>query len=241
MDQHGERLRVQVVTRPARLPFHHLGTNMYRQGQGRIPIVVVISGADNRSIFATGKNSKVNQDAVTQMEGAIFVEVNHGVSTGAGKRKDCTWKWTPQPWIGEMVGFLKASIASSVVAIGYSRGSSWLIQLTADCPGTFDRLVLMAPYPPPGRDEDTQQRAFLQARRVDNGNLMIIGADADECGCTEQAHPKFWAPVAVAAGSGWYMVHGGHGALQSALWFREREGEAQTSKLRQDIWAFVRQ
>ena len=170
--------------------------------QGPLPLVVVVPGTDDRRIFQPGAKSQLNTDAQRLFEKALVVECNPPVIKG----KD-SWSWEPQRWMGDLTVFLKAMCATICVGIGFSRGTSWLLQLASAAP-MFDKLVLLAPYPPPSIHEAIcaeRIKSFMTVK-----NIMVVGTASDECACTKEAHLVFWTSLNEAGMDAWIMAPGDH-------------------------------
>ena len=90
--------------------------------------------------------------------------------------------------MGDVALFLKEFCSSRCCGIGFSRGASWLLQLAAHR-RLFDKLVLIAPYPPLSMDELTCAERLTTF--LDMANIIAIGAPTDGHACTPQAHPAF--------------------------------------------------
>ena len=172
--------------------------------QGQLPLVVIVPGTDDRRVFSGGAKSALNPAAQAIFQQALVVECNPALAVGKN-----SWSWGPQPWMGDLTMFLKALCCTFCSGIGYSRGTSWLLQL-ASCSHMFDKLVLLAPYPPPNMNET------ICAERIksfmDLENIMVIGTPMDEHACTQEAHPEFWDSLIRAGMNPWTIAPGDHKA-----------------------------
>ena len=173
--------------------------------KGRLPMVVIVPGTDDRRIFVGGPKSGLCTDSQKMLQEALVLECNPPVE---GPKKK-PWSWGPQPWMGDLTIFLKAMCSTLCVGIGFSRGTSWLLQLAAGSQ-LFDKLVLIAPFPPGSMDEAIcaeRIKSFMQME-----NIMVIGTPTDDFGCTREAHPVFWDSLFEAGLKPWIFGPGDHQA-----------------------------
>ena len=172
--------------------------------QGKIPVVLNLPGADDRRVFAPGGKSQLNDKAKSLFTRALVVECN--ASIPAGKKKP-TWAYLPQPWMGDLMLFIKALYGTQCTGIGFSRGACWLIQLAGQT-RIFDGLALIAPFPPPGTEDLVSAQQLTSM--IDVHNVAVVGSDTDEFACTEAAHPGFWAYLRERGLRPWIKVLAGH-------------------------------
>ena len=76
----------------------------------------------------------------------------------------------------------------------------------------FDKLVLLAPYPPPSMDDRTCAERI--ASFVNAADIWAIGAEKDEHACTQEAHPVFWEYLVRAGMRPWFMAQCDHKATK---------------------------
>ena len=100
------------------------------------------------------------------------------------------------------------------MGIGFSRGTSWLIQLAGARPGLFEKIVLLAPFPPPGEPEALAASRFRVGFPKIEEQVLVVGASSDGCACDHSAHPEFWNAV----GLPWLIMTGDHGSIQAGAW-----------------------
>ncbi len=192
---------------------------------GKLPLIMVLPGTDDRRLCAGGENSK----AQAAFKSAVVIECNAAV-----RKKGPAWAYHPQPWMAEMALYMKSACATHLVGIGYSRGTSWLIQLAAQRPGIFDKIVLLAPYPPPDMD-DAICGQRIASSFANLQNILVVGSDTDECECTEKVHPQFWQLLARGMPS-WIKMEVGHGQFERGVWRLQKK---QWAKVQSIVFSFM--
>ncbi len=195
-----------------------------REG-GKLPLIMVLPGADDRRLCAAGAESKLNKQAQAAFKSAVVIECNAAVM-----KKGPAWVYHPQPWMAELALYMKCACATHLVGIGYGRGTSWLIQLVAQRPGIFDKIVLLAPYPPPDMDDAICGQAIASSF-ANLQNILVVGSNTDECLCTEKAHPQFWQLLAKRGMPSWIKMEVGHGQFEGGVWRLQEEQWAQVQSI----------
>ena len=113
--------------------------------------------------------------------------------------------------MGDLAFWVKTMCGTHCAGIGFSRGTSWLIQLAGQF-RLFDAMALIAPYPPPG--DDDRVSAERLCANMDCLNIIVVGSETDECACTEAAHPEFRCYLHDRGLRPWINGCAGHGVQQ---------------------------
>ncbi len=201
------------------------------QELSRLPVILVLPGADDRRLCTEGPASKLNEQAQAAFKSAVIIECNAAVPGKKGQ----SWAYQPQLWMADLALYVKSALSTHLIGIGFSRGTSWLIQLAAQRPGTFDKLVLIAPYPPPNMPDAVCGQAIVSSF-ANLQNILAVGSDIDEFACTEKAHPEFWQRLAKRGMPNWIKLKVGHGQFETGVW---RSQEAQWANIQSTVFNFA--